>query len=128
MAVRLGQFGDLIQMAREPLWPIMRRLRSIILEIHPDACEVVRLGDRAASYGIGPRKMVDGYAYVMPFRSWVNLGFFRGSVLPDPHCLLEGTGKTMRHVKMRRLEDTERAGVRQLIMDALKERESAQGR
>lgn len=124
-ATRFGEFDDLIGMAAEPLRPVMRRLREIILEIHPDACEVVRLGDRAATYGCGPRKMIEGYAYIMPFRAWVNLGFFRGSGLSDSQGLLEGTGVKMRHVKMRSIEDVERAGVRQLIKDARTERKLA---
>lgn len=125
---KLGRFDDLVQLAKEPLWPIMDRLRSIILEIDPDACEVVRLGDRAATYGCGPRKMIEGYSYIMPFAKWVNLGFFRGVSLPDPQNLLEGSGKKLRHVKMRSLTDTERPGVRQLIMDACAERRSALNR
>ncbi len=106
----------------------MGRLRSIVLEIDPEACEVVRLGDRAATFGCGPRKMIDGYSYIMPFGSWVNLGFFRGATLADPQGLLEGTGKKMRHVKVRSLEDAERHGIRQLISDACAERRSALNR
>lgn len=122
---KLGRFDDLVQLAKEPLRPVMDRLRSIILEIDPDACEVVRLGDRAATYGCGPRKMIEGYSYIMPFANWVNLGFFKGVSLPDPENLLEGSGKKLRHVKMRSLTDTERPGVRQLIVDACVERRSA---
>ena len=84
---KFGQFTDLLQLASEPLQPIMERLRALILEVHLDACEVVRLGEKSATYGCGPRKMIEGYAYIMPFRSWVNLGFFRGTSLVDPHGL-----------------------------------------
>jgi hypothetical protein len=41
------------------------------------------------------------FAYVGVFRSHVNVGFFHGASLPDPAHLLEGTGKYMRHVKLR---------------------------
>jgi hypothetical protein len=41
------------------------------------------------------------FAYVDAFRAHVNVGFFRGAELADPHRLLEGTGKLMRHVKLR---------------------------
>lgn len=40
-------------------------------------------------------------AYVDAFSKHVNLGFFQGAELPDPHTLLEGTGKHMRHVKLK---------------------------
>lgn len=36
------------------LRPIARRLRELVLDVHPDAVEVVRLGDRAATDGLGP--------------------------------------------------------------------------
>lgn len=40
------------------------------------------------------------FAYVGAFRSHVNVGFFRGAMLPDPAGILRGTGKYMRHVKV----------------------------
>ncbi len=124
---KFGQFDDLLQLAGDPLRPVMERLRALILEIHPQVCEVVRLGEKAASYGCGPRKMIEGYAYIMPFRSWVNLGFFRGTGLADPQGLLEGAGAKLRHVKIRSLDDTEQPGVRELIEEAYAERRAALG-
>lgn len=41
------------------------------------------------------------FAHVGAFRSHVNVGFFHGADLTDPAGLLEGTGKYMRHVKIR---------------------------
>ncbi len=123
-----GTFDDLVQLAKEPLRPIMTRLRAIIFEIHPDSCEVVRLGDRAATYGLGPRKMIDGYTYILPYNAWVNLGVYRGAELADPEGLLEGTGAKMRHVKMRSIKDAERPAVRGLIEEALAERRTTLGR
>ena len=125
---KIGTFQDLTRLATGPMKPVMVRLRSVILETDPDACEVVRLGERAATYGLGPRKMIDGYAYVMPHRAWVNLGFYQGVSLDDPEQLLEGTGVRLRHIKVRSVEDAERAGVRDLIEGALAERRAALGR
>ena len=55
--------------------------------------ETVRLGDNAATYGVGPKKMTDGYASIMPMRGYVNLGFYQGAVLADPERLLEGKAR-----------------------------------
>jgi len=57
---RLGSFDDLI-CALPPgtaatVEPIARKLRAVILDDFPEAIEVVRLGDRAASFGVGPKK------------------------------------------------------------------------
>ena len=120
-------FDDLVLIAREPLRPIMESLRGIILEIHPGACELVRLGHRAATYGLGPKKMSEGYAYILPCRSWVNLGFFRGTTLEDSEGLLRGTGAKMRHVRMRSIEDTQAPAIRELVENALAERRHSLG-
>ncbi len=125
MPAKLGQFRDLLQQASEPLRPVMDRLRTLILDIHPETCEVVRLGERSATYGCGPRKMIEGYAYIMPFRSWINLGFFRGTSLVDPQGLLEGTGAKLRHVKIRTVNDVQQPGIRGLIKEAYAERREA---
>lgn len=41
------------------------------------------------------------FAYVDVFKSHTNVGFFFGAHLDDPTRLLEGTGKNMRHVKLK---------------------------
>ena len=58
------------------------------------------------------------FAYVDAFTAHVNLGFFHGSDLPDPGSLLVGTGKHMRHVKLRPGDGVDEAGVRALVASA----------
>ena len=41
------------------------------------------------------------FGYVNAFKDHVNVGFFFGATLPDPTGILEGTGRFMRHVKVR---------------------------
>mgnify|MGYP001814984199 CR=1 FL=1 len=125
---RFGTFDELMAETVGALQPIARRLREIVLEVHPEAEEVVRLGDRAATYGLGPRKMSEGYCYVLPYTAWVNLGFYQGALLPDPEGVLEGTGARLRHVKIRSLDAADAPAVRALVMAALNERRSALGR
>lgn len=124
---KFGTFSELLGMAPESLQPIMVELKNIITEIDPDTVEVVRLGDRAATYGVGPQKMKQGYTYILPHKSWVNLGFFRGGSLDDPKGLLEGTGKNMRHVKIHSLEAAGNDDLKSLIRLALEERRTALG-
>ena len=116
---QIGTFEDLQEITEEGLRPIVTALREVVLEVDPDTCEVVRLGDRAATYGVGPRKMLDGYAYILPYKRWVNLGFYQGVELADPEGLLEGTGAKMRHVKMRSVDEARRPAVRALVVGAL---------
>ncbi len=63
--------------------------------------------------------------YVNAFREHVNVGFFLGATLPDPTGLLEGTGRFMRHVKIRPAGPNNDEDVRALMRAAyqdLKER------
>ncbi len=122
---RYGTFAELMENAAPEARPIAQRLRELIMGIDPNTVEVVRLGDRAATYGVGPKKISEGYAYLMAQNNWVNLGFFQGADLPDPAGLMEGTGKKMRHVKVRSLETAEQPQLRTLITAALAERTQA---
>lgn len=122
---KFGSFADLIAITPPELQPVAERLRELVIDIDPETVEVVRLGDRAATYGLGPKKMSEGYVYIMPHKNWVNLGFYRGVDLPDPDRLLEGTGQRLRHVKMRSLAEVDHPGVRELIAAAYDERAAA---
>ena len=46
--------------------------------------------------------------------------FLRGAMLPDAEKFLEGTGKGVRHVKLRTVADVRRAAVKKLIVEAAK--------
>ena len=114
-----GTFDELLADVEPDLAAIARRLRAIIRAVDVSTVETVRLGDNAATYGVGPKKMTYGYAYIMPMRGYVNLGFYQGAMLADPKRLLEGSGKSLRHVKIRSLTDANRSPVRALVAAAL---------
>lgn len=122
---KFGTFEELLAISPPELHPIAIRLRELIFELDPNACEVVRLGDKAATFGVGPKKMSEGYAYILPYKKWVNLGFYKGATLADDRGLLEGTGKSLRHVKMHSIEDANRPEVKALLTLALAERKKA---
>jgi len=79
--------GELGSIARR-WFEVMRKCGDEVRELLHDGCPVACLGDAP-------------FAYVNVFRFHVNVGFFHGATLPDPARLLEGTGKFMRHVKLR---------------------------
>ncbi len=82
--------------------------------------------DTSTTYGFPPKTAVhDGcpvaclgdapFGYVNVASSYVNVGFFHGAALPDPARLLQGTGKFMRHVKLRPGTATNSAALTRLI-------------
>ncbi len=67
---------------------VMRKCGDEVRELLHDGCPTACLGDVP-------------FGYVNVFTSHVNVGFFQGASLPDPARLLQGTGRFMRHVKLR---------------------------
>jgi len=55
------------------------------------------------------------FGYVNAFKDHVNVGFFHGAALDDPAGLLEGTGKRMRHVKLKPGREADLAALGDLI-------------
>jgi hypothetical protein len=61
------------------------------------------------------------FGYVNAFKDHVNVGFFLGANLPDPAGMLEGTGRFMRHVKVRAGGSIDESALRQLIAAAYRD-------
>jgi hypothetical protein len=61
------------------------------------------------------------FGYVNAFRAHVNVGFFHGAMLDDPAGLLEGTGKRMRHVKLRWAQHVNAVALSELIAAAYRD-------
>ena len=100
--------GDELRRMARPWFEQMRAcgpdVRETLNDGHPNAC----VGDAP-------------FAYVAAFKAHVNVGFFQGASLPDPHGLLEGSGKRMRHVKLRFGAPVNEAALRALIAAAYRD-------
>jgi hypothetical protein len=81
------QAGELGSIAQH-WFDVMRSCGNDVRELMHDGCPVACVQD--APFG-----------YVNVFKAHVNVGFFFGAVLADPTGLLEGSGKRMRHVKIK---------------------------
>jgi hypothetical protein len=94
--------------------PIIEALRRLIEAVAPEAHENI---SRDAVWYNPPDS---GYPilYITVFQAHVNLGFFYGGFVPDPERLLIGSGKRMRHLKIRSLQETENPAVTHLLTHA----------
>ncbi|MEZ4868260.1 MAG: DUF1801 domain-containing protein [Caldilineaceae bacterium] len=93
-----GELGEIAQYWFE----IMRGCGDDVCELLHDGHPTVCVDDAA-------------FAYVNLFKAHVNVGFFRGADLADPDGLLEGTGKFMRHVKLRPQDEIDAKALVKLI-------------
>ena len=98
MKEHAGELGAIAQKWFE----VMRKCGDEVRELLHDGCPTACLGDAA-------------FGYVNVFTSHVNVGFFQGASLPDPARLLQGTGKFMRHVKLKPGTAANAAALRRLI-------------
>ena len=80
----------------------IRECGTDVLELMHDGCPVACVEDGA-------------FAYVNTFKDHVNVGFFYGASLEDPAGLFQGSGKRMRHVKLRPGADVDAAALGELI-------------
>ena len=117
-----GTFNDILVGATPTLREICRSLRRVITALHEDYVEVVWPRQKIASYGIGPKKMTEHYAYIAVLGSHVNLGFYHAGPLADPSGLLEGTGKNLRHIKLLDAASVKRPAIAALLREAIANR------
>jgi hypothetical protein len=96
-----NELSDLVR----PWFAKMRACGDDVRELMHDGSPTVVVDDAA-------------FAYVGIFKSHANVGFFHGAELSDPARLLEGSGKRMRHVKLKPGQPVNAAALAALIDDA----------
>jgi len=99
---------DELRRMAQPWFERMRGCGADVRELLNDGHPIVCVGDAA-------------FGYVDAFRAHVNVGFFFGAALADPAGLLEGSGKRMRHVKLRWGEPVDVAALSELITTAYRD-------
>lgn len=101
----LDEHSDELGVIARHWFDIIRHSGDDVRELLHDGCPTACVCDAA-------------FAYVNAFKAHVNVGFFRGADLADPEGLLEGTGKYMRHIKLRPDDDIDTTALIELIESA----------
>jgi hypothetical protein len=96
---------EYIEKQKSPQKEICRRLREIILRAIPDIKEEFKMGV----------PWYDGRYYLVALRNHVNMGFCIDGLSKEELSLLEGSGKTMRHIKFWSLKDIDEKKIRKLM-------------
>jgi hypothetical protein len=85
------------------LQAIERALRATIRREFPDAIEQVDFGNKVIAFGRSMK--IRGLLFgIIAHQSWINLQLADGVDLPDPAGIIEGTGKRIRHIKIRSVD------------------------
>ena len=93
---------------------VAEELREIIRAASRELTEEVKWG--WPCYTAGGKNI----CCIMNMRTTVNFVLYLGAELDDPSGLIEGTGKTMRHVKLRRIQDLRKPAFTKFIKESIR--------
>jgi hypothetical protein len=109
------QFEEILAGHSPKIISLVNTLRELVQSADPELAEEVKTGWGNITYSKN-----GVVCAVSPHKAHVNLHFYKGVQLDDPSGLLEGSGKELRHVKIRTLEDIRRDAIIQLVQAAVK--------
>jgi hypothetical protein len=94
-------------------------LRELVLTESPEVEEVLySVYAEVIVFKFAGRKR-GAFCYVAAYSNHVNLGFYLGAQLPDPHRVLKGTGKKMRHIRFDSPDDLRPRYLRTYVRSAI---------
>ena len=97
---------------------VLKKMRARL----PGAVELVYDKANALAIGFGPDERASNIINsIAVYSNWINLYFFAGDSLPDPERLLQGSGSTVRHIRITSAADLDRPAVKALMAAALRE-------
>jgi hypothetical protein len=102
----MSKVDDYIKRQRSPQKEICQRLRELIFKVLPGVKEEMRWGVPV---------FADGKFYIGALREHVNLGFSIKGLTKEEIALFEGSGKTMRHIKIHAVADIDEVRITGLL-------------
>lgn len=108
-----------LEVKETPIIELFRSIRALILEMHPDSNELLYHTHALTSVFSISEKLSDAFCHIPIYNQHLNLGFNKGALLDDPHGLLQGTGKLIRHIPIKQIAELDRPEVRELIQAAI---------
>jgi hypothetical protein len=111
-------FQQLLDFKSKGLIDLYISLRSYVLSLCPDGNELVYHTHALTSVFSVSDKLSDAYCMIPIYSNHLNLGFNKGTLLKDPHHLLTGTGRLIRHIDIQDIKDFQNPKVKSLILGA----------
>jgi hypothetical protein len=91
---------------------VAEAVRTVLLEVEPALRESVKWSNPVY-------EKRGKLFYIAATEKYVSLGFFNGAELTDPDSRIAGTGRRMRHLKIRALEDIDQGQLRTWVAEAV---------
>jgi len=110
--------NDFLSAYSEEVFTNTLKLREVLFANLPEIIEQLDLPAKMIAYCYS-QKYAELICTIIPSKKGLKLGFNRGTELPDPGKLLEGTGKISRYVEIRSGEQISSTALKELIESAL---------
>lgn len=111
-------FLFLLELRDQSIIELFNDLRNFVLEIHPSANELVYHTHALSTVFSISDKPGDAFCMINIYSNHMNLGFNKGTLIKDPHQLLEGTGNLIRHISLNKLADYRYKKIKDLVKNA----------
>lgn len=112
-------FLFLLDFKGQKLIELFTDLRAYILEIYPDSNEILYHTHALTTVFSISGKLSDAFCMIPIYANHLNLGFNKGTLMPDPFKLLKGTGSLIRHIPINSPDEYKNSKVRNLIQSAV---------
>jgi len=112
-------FFNLLKYKELGLIELYTNLRAYIFDIYPESNELLYHTHALTSVFSISEKLSNAFCMIPIYKSHLNLGFNKGTLLNDPHKLLKGTGKLIRHIPINSMEDLKNSNIAELIKKAV---------
>jgi hypothetical protein len=104
-------------------------LRELVIDELAPCYENIYDAYNAVALGYGPTEALrEGICHIAVYAHHVNLGFNHGATLADPHKILRGSGKHIRHITLKDSEDLKRPELPEYLRSASKQAGHAAGK
>jgi len=112
-------FQYFLDLKNKELIDLFEGIRAYILELYPDSNELLYHTHALTAVFSISDKLSDAFCMLPIYTNHLNLGFNKGTLLKDPHNLLKGTGKLIRHIEVKKANDYKNSKVKTLIREAI---------
>jgi hypothetical protein len=113
--------GCLIDKYNPEIGVLARAALAKMRTLLPGALELVYDNYNALAIGFGPSERAsEAIVSIVLYPRWVSLFFLRGAKLADPHKMLKGSGRQVRHIVLEDAGDLDKPAIQPLIAHPLR--------
>ncbi len=112
-------FHYYLNLKDQPLIDLYQDVRSFVWSMYPEANELIYHTHALTSVYSLSKRLSDAFCMIPIYSNHLNLGFHKGILLNDPHGLLQGTGKLIRHIPVQDRADYRNEKVEALVRSAI---------